>query len=65
MHPPNDARIEFAVDQINENAQRQRRHGYRRPLRHVHPFGHGERIGGLRQRQYYVGIEGHQSLLSA
>ena len=56
MHPPNDARIEFAGPEL---------HGYRRPLRHVHPFGHGERIGGLRQRQYYVGIEGHQSLLSA
>ncbi len=56
MHPPNDARIEFAGSEL---------HGYRRPLRHVHPFGHGERIGGLRQRQYYVGIEGHQSLLSA
>ena len=31
----------------------------------MHPFGHCERIGGLRQRQDYIGIEGHQGLLMA
>ena len=53
VDPPHDARIEFAGSELH-------RHGLSR--RDLRPLGNGERIGGLRQRQDYVGIAEHQPL---
>ena len=51
VHAPHDARVELAGAELH-------RHGpTRRYLRHA--VGHGESVGGLRQRQHDVGEEGH------
>jgi len=56
MHAPHDPRVEFAGAEL---------YGHGLPRLDMHPFGHCERVGGLRQRQDYIGIEGHQGLLMA
>ena len=53
MHAPHDPRVEFAGAEL---------YGHGLPRLDMHPFGHCERIGGLRQRQDYVGIAEHQPL---
>ncbi len=57
VQTPHDARIVLAAAPAE-------RHGDGHPLAQGHPFGHGERVEGLRQRQKNIGERAHDPRFS-